>query len=259
VGDLIRMLVQPVLRDPALILAFEGWNDAGQAATSALRYVDASLHTAPLADVDPDEFYDFTVRRPQVVRGEGGRRRIVWPANAFRYGSVGPSRELVTGCCIEPHVRWRRFCEVVADLAESLAIRRAVLIGAFQTDVIYSQPVRVTGFATDPVELDRLGVSKSDYEGPTGIVGVLTSHLEDRGLSVLSLWAGLPHYINVAPNPRGSLALIQALTRHLGFRLDEGPLRAGAAEFEQKISRLVAADAELADYVKELKRREFAQ
>jgi hypothetical protein len=253
------MLVQPVLRDPALILAFEGWNDAGQAATSALRYVDAALHTAPLADIDPDEFYDFTVRRPHVVRDERGRRQIVWPTNGFRYGSVGPSRELVTGCCIEPHVRWRRFCEVISGLADSLAVRRAVLIGAFQTDVIYSQPVRVTGFATDPVELERLGVNSSDYEGPTGIVGVLASHLEERGLSVLGLWAGLPHYINVAPNPRGALALIQALTRHLEFRLDEAPLQAGAVEFEHKISRLVAADAELADYVKELKRREFAQ
>lgn len=258
-GNLIRRLVEPLLRDAALVLAFEGWNDAGQAATSALHYVDAALHTAPLADIDPDDFYDFTVRRPHVVHGEGGRRRIAWPANRFRYGSIGPSRELVTGCCIEPHVRWRRFCEAVVDLVEGLGVRRAVLLGAFQTDVIYSQPVRVTGFATDPIELERLGVQGSEYEGPTGIVGVLASHLEERGLSVLSLWAGLPHYINVAPNPRGALALTQVLTRHLEFRLDEGPLQAGAAEFEQKISRLVAADADLADYVKELKRREFAQ
>jgi hypothetical protein len=253
------MQVEPVLRDPSMVLAFEGWNDAGQSATTALRHVDAALHTAPLAEIDTDDFYDFTVRRPCVVLGEGGRRHIVWPTNGFRYGSAGASRELVTGCCVEPHVCWRRFCEVVTSLAERLSVRRVVLLGAYQTDVIYSQPVRVTGFGTDPNELGRLGVQSSEYQGPTGIVGVLAAHLEQQGFSVLSLWVGLPHYINVSPNPRGALALLQTLVRHLDLRVDEETLRTGAAEFEQKVSRLVAADAELSEYVKELKRREFAQ
>jgi len=253
------MHVKPELRDPAMLLAFEGWNDAGEAATLALTFVNSAIHSVPLAELDPEPFYDFTVRRPGVVQLESNVRCIEWPANEFRYGSVDCSRELIVGIGVEPHLHWRAYCDACVRLAKEMGVRRVVLAGAYLADVVYSQPVALTGFASQADALSELGVTGSNYEGPTGIVGVLGDRLQREGISVLSLWAGLPHYIEAAPNPRGALALLQKITQYLDFRIDDGPLRTQAAEFEQEISKAVAGDSELADYVKRLKRREFAQ
>jgi hypothetical protein len=263
VSDSLHLHVEPVLRDPAMILAFGGWNDAGDAATTAVRYVDAGLQTVPLAEIDSEEFFDFTVRRPDVIQrprreGEGRERLIVWPNTEFRYGSLDPARELVTGIGTEPHLKWRSYCDALVALVKQLGVGRVYLLGAYQADVVYSQPVPVTGFATDVDALESLGVTTSDYQGPTGIVGVLAGRLEEEGVPVVSLWAGLPHYINATPNPRGALALVQKLIELLGCRLDEQPLQKSAAEFEERISKLVAADEDLSEYVRQLKRREFA-
>ncbi len=253
------MHVEPELHEPVFALAFAGWNDAGEAATSALRYVDAAIGSAPLADIDAEEYFDFTVRRPEVRRREGDQRVIVWPATRFRYGSLDADREIVTGLGPEPHLRWRSYCDRVVTLARALGVRRVVLLGAYQADVVYSQPVQVTGFASDAGDLKRLAVESSDYQGATGIVGVLGSRFEEEGIPVVSLWAGLPHYINASPNPRGALALVQKLSHYLGFSIDEKPLRAQTSAFEERISKLVSSDSELSEYVKQLKRREFAQ
>ena len=253
------MQVDPVLREPALVLAFAGWNDAGDAATTALRYVEAAIGCVPLADIDPDGFFDFTVRRPEIAGGEGGERVIVWPATRFRYGSMDPEREIVTGLGLEPHLRWRSYCDCVVELARRLAVRCVVLLGAYQADVVYSQPVHVSGFARLAGKVTRLGVETSDYQGATGIVGVLGSRFEEEGISVASFWVGLPHYINASPNPRGALALLQKLTACLEFSIDESSLRARATAFEERISKLVSSDSELSEYVKQLKKREFSQ
>ena len=258
-ADALRIHVEPELHDPVFAIAFAGWNDAGEAATSALRYVDEAIHSAPLADIDAEDFFDFTVRRPEVLRREGNERAIVWPATRFRYGSLDADREIVTGLGLEPHLRWRSYCDRVVALVRSLGVRRAVLLGAYQADVVYSQPVQVTGFASDTEDLKRLAVENSDYQGATGIVGVLGSRLEEEGIPVVSLWAGLPHYINASPNPRGALALVQKLSQCLGFSIDEKPLQAQTSAFEERISKLVSSDSELSEYVKQLKRREFAQ
>jgi predicted ATP-grasp superfamily ATP-dependent carboligase len=138
-------------------------------------------------------------------------------------------------------------------------VKRVVLLGSHLADVVYSQPVQITGVASNPALLERLGVQASTYQGPTGILGVLADRFNRDGLDVLSLWAGLPHYINARPNPRGALALVQAVSEALGIRFDLDPLSRSAAEFEERISNLVAQDPELRDYVKQLKRREFAQ
>ncbi len=255
----LRIQVQPVLRNSALILAFEGWNDAGGAASSALRFVDEAIQSVPLAEIDPEEYFDFTVTRPDLVLDEDGRRRIRWPAVEFRYGSIDAVRELVTGTGDEPHLRWNSFCGGVAELCADLGLRRVVLLGSYLADVVYSRPVQVSGFATHPDELKGIGVSSSGYQGTTGIVGVLSERLEREGANVVSLWAALPHYIDLSPNPRGALALLQKLCQLLDIRVDESPLRKQAADFEERISQLVANDSELAAYVKQLKRREFAQ
>jgi proteasome assembly chaperone (PAC2) family protein len=259
--DPLRSFVKPRLTDPVMLLAFEGFNDAGEAATSALQFLNRSLRAVPLAEIDGEEFYDFTVRRPSVVLEQSRARRVVWPSNDFRYGSLSTrsgEREVVTLVGIEPHLRWRRFSERVLAYAEELGVRQVVLLGAYLADVVYSQPVKVTGFASNPDDLAKLGVEGSSYEGPTGIVGVLGERFQSRGMRVASFWAGLPHYINAAPNPRGALALLEVLQRSLGFELDLEPLDKLAGEFEERISRLVSDDPELAEYVRQLKKREFA-
>ena len=259
VDESLRMHVQPELRDPALVLAFKGWNDAGQAASLALDFIGQSIQSVPLADIDPEEFYDFTVERPVVSITVEDERVINWPETHFRYGPVEGDRELIIAVGVEPHLRWRRYCESVVGLALDSGVERVVLLGAYLADVVYSQPVALTGFSTDPAILPKLSVNSSRYQGPTGIVGVLADAFEQEGLSVTNLWAGLPHYIDTTPNPRGSLALVQKLSECLGFRIDESPLRQEAAEYEEKISAMVSSDNELLEYVRQLKRREFAQ
>lgn len=258
-ADVLRLHVQPDLRDTSLLLAFEGWNDAGEAASSAARFLADAMQGAPLAELDPEEFYDFTVNRPRVRQGAGGARLLEWPSVGFRYGAGCDERALVVGVGPEPHLRWRRFADEVVALAQRFGVRRAVLLGAFLADVVYSRPVRVSGFASKPEWNLRLALEASGYEGPTGIVGVLADRLGREGVEVVSLWAGLPHYIEASPNPRGALALVQKASVFLGMPVDELPLRSAAAEFEERISALVASDPALSEYVRALKKREFAQ
>jgi len=255
----LRMQVRPTLEEPILFLAFEGWNDAGDAASGALRFLDAALCTAPLGEIDPEEYYDFTVWRPAVRQEPSGGRRIEWPSFRLRYGAVAGRGSLITGLGGEPHLHWRSFCDEILTVVKECRVRRALLLGAFMSDVLYSLPVQVTGFSEPPGTLAGLGVEATHYEGPTGIVGVLAERLAAERVEVISLWAGLPHYISVTPNPRGTLALVQATVRILDLPVDQEPLRRQAAEFEGQVSKLVAEDPALAEYVRQLKRREFAQ
>ena len=254
----LRFQVHPALDDPVLVLAFGGWSDASEAATSALGFLNDAMQSVALAELDPEDFYDFTVARPHVEQEEDGERRIVWPSTEFRFGHLA-GVELVTGLGSEPHLRWRTFCDTVATLAEGVHAHRVVMLGAFLSDVVYSRPVEVTGFATDPAELERLGVGHSSYEGPTGILGVLGDRLARDGRDVLSLWACLPHYLNTTPNPRGALALVDKVSAYLGIRVDDAELRTEAEDFEKRVSEIVAADPELSEYVRQLKKRDFAQ
>jgi hypothetical protein len=259
VNDALRFFVRPDLRDAALLLSFEGWNDAGEAASSAVHFVKESIRAVPLGEIDCEQFFDFTVARPTLCVREGRPRSVEWPHVPFSYGAVDATRELVVSCGVEPHLRWRAFVDVCLGLVRALGLRRVVLLGAHLADVVYSRPVGVTGFASDPSLLERIGVAPSGYEGPTGIVGVLGDHFEREGLEVVSLWAGLPHYISAAPNPRGALALVQKVIELLDIKLDTEGLEREAARFEQKVSDLVSNDPELLEYVRQLKKREFAQ
>lgn len=258
-ADALRMHVLPSLHDPALVLAFGGWNDAGEAATGAARFVAETLGAVPLAEIDGEDFYDFTVRRPVVHLDSAARRRIEWPRNEFLLASLDADREIVIGIGSEPHLRWGAFTDHVERLADQIGARRVLLLGAFLADVVYSRPVGLTGFASSPDMLDKLSVPISTYQGPTGIVAVVADRLMRSGRDVVSVWAGLPHYVSVSPNPRGALALVEKLREFLGADLDDTPLRVAAAEFEERVSALVAADPEISEYVRQLKRREFAQ
>jgi proteasome assembly chaperone (PAC2) family protein len=259
VSDPLHFFVRPDLRGTALLLALEGWNDAGVAASSAVRFLEQAIRAVPLAEIDSEEFLDFTVARPQVRLEHGESRVIEWPHTRFVYGAIDPTREIVLGWGIEPHLRWRAFAETCVRFAATLGVERVVLLGAYLADVVYSRPVGVTGFATDPKLLEDLDVQRSHYEGPTGIVGVLAERFRAEGFQLVSLWAGLPHYITASPNPRGQLALVQKVMQLLDVKLDTEGLEREAALFEERISALVAGDPELAEYVRQLKKREFAQ
>ena len=257
--EALHFHVRPRLRNASLLLAFEGWNDAGEAATTAARYVESQLHAVPLAEIDGEDFFDFTVRRPEISVQEGVMKELVWPRNTFSYASVGADSDLVIGVCIEPHLHWRHFADAVVTLVRELRIQRVALLGGFLADVLYSLPVRVTCVASSAEVFGKLGVEPARYEGPTGISGVLGHSLREAGYDVAAFWAALPHYIRVSPNPRGSLALLEALRSYVGLRLDLAPLQRAAAECEERVSAMVSADPELTEYVKQLKRREFAQ
>lgn len=258
-GDPLRLEVQPRLPDATLVLAFDGWNDAGESATAAARFLEDAVACAPLGVIESEEYYDFTVRRPAVTLGEGGVREIRWPDFRFRYGAIPGRCELVVGTGGEPHLRWSSFCDQVVRLTQRVGLRRVILLGAFLADVLYSLPVRVSGFASDPAWIEKLGVAASGYEGPTGIVGVLAERFRREGLEVISLWAGLPHYVNLTPNPRGSLALVQKVGELIDLPMDLHPLENESAEFVEKVADLIQNDPVLAEYIKDLKRRAFAQ
>lgn len=260
----LRFHVRPTLRDPALLLALEGWNDAGEAATTAVRFVAGEIGAAPLAEIDPEQYFDFTVRRPLVRVEDGLTSGLEWPVSAFAYGSApgprgGPTQDLVTCAGVEPHLRWRDWSDHVLRVVDMLGVRRVVLLGAFLGEVLYSRPVEVTAVASDAGLLGELALEPVRYAGPTGMLGVLGQGLRDRGCQVAALWAGLPHYVEVSPNARGSLALLERALPFLGVDLELAQLRNAARECEERISAMVSGDPELTEYVRELKRREFAQ
>jgi proteasome assembly chaperone (PAC2) family protein len=247
-------------REPVVVVAYGGWNDGGESATMALRHLLGELSVSPLARIETEEFLDFTVARPHVrLRDEGGRE-IVWPNHEFFAARLEDQpHDLVLGIGIEPHLRWKQYSALIGELVRSVSARLVVLLGAYLADVIYSQPIQVRTATTDP-ELSRtLNVAPSAYEGPTGIVGVLGESLQRQGIRAVSLWASLPHYVSITPNPRGALALLQRLEEVTGLRLDLSKLREGAAEFDENVSELIASDPQLSAYVRELKKRAFSQ
>ena len=257
--DPLRFEVRPVLREPALVLALEGWNDAGESASTAARWMARALSAVPLAEIDPEEFYDFTARRPEVAVEEGRVERFEWPTTRFLYGAREGAGDLVVGLGVEPHLRWRAWSDEVLRLVRELGVRKVALLGAYLADVLYSRPVGVTAVGGDGELLAQLDLEPVRYAGPTGMIGLLGLRLREAGCQVLSLWAGLPHYIQMSPNARGALALVERAAPFLDLRFDLASLRGAAEECEQRISQLVSVDPELAEYVRELKRREFAQ
>ena len=250
---------QPALRRPILILAFAGWNDAGQAATNAVRFAAEQLTATPFARVDPDDFYDFTVLRPQVRLAEGAQRTIDWNTLEVRAAQVpAVAHDFAFGWGPEPHLKWKAFCTLMLDLVRECDASMVVTLGGYLAEVLYSRPVPVTGFSTEPELLRHLDVGATRYEGPTGIVGVLAEHCRAAGLRHASLWAALPHYIAAAPNPRASLALLLRLCDLVQLPIDLQPLQDAAAAFEQQVTEAINGDPKLSAYVRELKRREFA-
>ena len=241
------------LRAPALICAFKGWNDAADAASTAVTFVGSTLEARRFATIDPEEFYDFQATRPQVRFVEGEARQIVWPAVELYEARVPRApRDLILLVGTEPSMRWRTFTAVIVELAEALGTQLVVTLGALLADVPHTRPVNVTGLASDPVLISRLGLTRTSYEGPTGIVGVLHAACQQAGLPSASLWASVPHYIAATPNPRASLALVRKLEGLVGVAVDASELESAAGEYERQVNAAVQSDPDVVAFVERL-------
>ncbi len=259
----LRINAIPALRDPVLVLAFAGWNDAGQAATGAARFLVNTWSAERSGDIDPEEFYNFSEQRPTIRVIDGLLREIDWPANeCYVHRDQRLARDFVVLVGVEPHLRWRLFADVVIDLVSRCGITLALTLGGLLADVPHTRTVRVTGATTDDSLQERftgLTVSGSRYEGPTGILGVLGDRFRRLGLPTASLWANVPHYINASANPKATVALLERIQAlfDLDFSLDE--LRAAAGRFEEEVSEAVASDADAQAYVRQLEEQADAE
>jgi predicted ATP-grasp superfamily ATP-dependent carboligase len=243
------------LRAPALVCAFKGWNDAGDSATSALTFMGASLEAERFAVIDPEDFVDFQASRPLVKLGDGMVREIEWPEFEVYAARVPRApRDLILLSGPEPAMRWRTFSHTVVDLAEALGVQMVVCLGALLADVPHSRPVSVNAYASDPALVERLGLEPPTYEGPTGIVGVLHEACNSAGIPTASLWAAVPHYVAVAPNPKGALAILRRLEGLVGITVDAMELEDAALEYERQVSRAVELDPDVQAFVERLER-----
>jgi hypothetical protein len=255
VADLerIRWIHRPHARPRAAVVAFSGWGDAGESSTGAVDHLLGTLAVEAVAVIEPDEFYDFTVRRPQVEIVGGDQRQIVWPDTRVSLLAVpGEERELVIVRGEEPHARWKSFAGALVDTFEVLGVEEVVSLGAFIGQVPHTVPVPLVGSGPRPPVLAHHGLLTSGYEGPTGIIGVLNQALLDRGMAGLSLWAAVPHYLSNQPYPPGALALLEKALEILDLPIECPVLRIEAAEFRATVDAAVADSEELAGYVHEL-------
>ncbi len=241
------------LRNPALVCAFKGWNDAADAASSAIEFVGASLHAERFAVIDPEEFYDFQATRPRTKLADGETREIVWPAvELFEARVPKADRDLILMAGSEPSFRWRTFCEIVVELAEVLGTQLFVTLGALLADVPHTRPVSVTGLSSDKALVSRLGLAPSSYEGPTGIVGILHAACQQAGMPSASLWAAVPHYIAATPNPKAALALVRKLEGLVGVVIDAADLESAAGDYERQVNVAVQSDPDVQAFVERL-------
>jgi proteasome assembly chaperone (PAC2) family protein len=255
-ADELRIAHRPTLQTPVLITAFRGWNDGGQGASLAGGYLAKIWNAARFAEIEPEGFFDFQATRPHVSFVEGTTRRIDWPDNAFYHAGVpGLDRDAVLLLGIEPNLRWQTFTGLVTDLAQDLGVDLVITLGSLLADVPHTRPSPVTGGASDPELIEQLGLQRSRYEGPTGIVGVLHDACAQVGLRSVSLWAAVPHYVSLAPSPRAALALCQRLSDILGTEVDTEELDEAAERYSEQVSEAVASDEETAAYVSELEQR----
>jgi proteasome assembly chaperone (PAC2) family protein len=241
------------LRAPALICAFKGWNDAADAASSAIEFVGSALGAERFATIDPEDFYDFQATRPRVKMVDGQAREIVWPAvELFEARVPRAPRDLILMAGSEPSFRWRSFCQLVIELAEVLDTQLVVTLGALLADVPHTRPVSVTGLSSDPALVSRLGLAPSSYEGPTGIVGILHAACQQAGLPSASLWAAVPHYIAATPNPKAALALVRKLEGLVGVAVDGSDLETAAADYDRQVNVAVQSDPDVQAFVERL-------
>lgn len=249
---MIEIADVPELQDPIMVLAFEGWNDAGEAATRAVEYLSELWDAEPVGAIDPEEYYDFQVTRPRAVL-DGGTRHIQWRTTRVLLASpddLGRDVLLVTG--VEPSFRWRSFTREITDLAQEHGVEMIINLGALLADVAHTRPIPVTTSSDDEDTAHRLDLERSHYEGPTGIVGVIADATRQLGIASVSCWAAVPHYVGHAPCPKASDALLGAVEDLLGVPIDHADLEEEGRAWERGVDDLAEGDEEIGEYVSTL-------
>ena len=246
----------PELNKPNFIAAFQGWNDAGQSATTAVRYLIDSWKAQSFAKVDPEEFFSFTDTRPTIRIVDGAERKLTWPSIeffAFEGNTTSPPAILMVGA--EPNLRWKSFCSEVLRLARSLEAQRIFTLGSLVTDSVHTRPAPLTGFSTDPdiqAKLSAHNITRSSYEGPTGIVGVLHDACRNARMPTASVWASTPYYLGGTPNPKTALSLLDMIDEVLALHLNLSELRIVADEFVRQVSAAVGNNDEVQQRIRSL-------
>ncbi len=247
----------PDLRNPVMIAAFEGWNDAGDAATAAVEQLGLTWDATPLTELDPEGFYDFQVTRPTVRLIDGVTRTIDWPTTRLSACRLeGSPSDVILVHGIEPNFRWRAFCDELLKIAVDHQVATVIGLGALLADVPHTRPIQVTGSAHDEETAARLGLARSRYEGPTGISGVFQDACVQAGIPSLSFWASVPHYVSQAPSPKATLALLHRVEEILDIEVPLGTLPNQAAEWETEVSQIASEDEEISEYIRALEERE---
>lgn len=249
----MEILHIPALRSPVMIIAFGGWNDAGEAATGAASHLLGTWSTSLIAQVDPEDFYDFQVNRPMVSIDDSKFRKLTWPTTeAFGIATPQYDFDLVVVKGIEPSMKWKTFAANILDLADDLDVTMILTLGSLLADTPHTRPISVNGSGTHPDIAERLGVEVSRYEGPTGILGVIQEAAQRRGIDAVSLWAAIPHYAAASPSPKATLALINALEDFLSISLPPGDLPDQSQAWEKSVDEMAAEDSEISEYVRQL-------
>ena len=250
------------LRRPILIMAFGGWNDAAESATTATRFLAQAWSAEKFGWVDPEEFYHFGLTRPQVrfKPGSETEREIIWPITEFSVVQAPElARDVIFGVAIEPHLKWKLYCATVLELAQTCQVSLVLTLGALLAEVPHTKAVRLVGAASDPELGARLGIRPTRYEGPTGIVGVLNTTCREQGMATASLWANVPHYVSGIENPKAALALVRRVLGLLNAKVDLSDLEEATAQFEKNLSEIVSRNAKVAAYVKKLEAKNLEE
>lgn len=239
------------LTNPVVVAAFTGWNDAGDAASTAVRTLIETSHAVPLAEIDPEPFTDFATVRPHVTLDAERNRSIVWPTVGV-WGATTPGTDVVLVLGPEPALKWRTFCEQIVVIADRVGARMAFTLGALLADVPHTRRTQVIGTATDPELIDRFDLERSRYEGPTGIVGVLHEALSNNGFPTASLWAAVPGYAAQLPSPRATFALLEKSCTMMGTPAPVAGVASEIADYDAKVAALISDDDDLVTYVSRL-------
>ena len=246
----------PRLTDPVVVVAFEGWNDAGDAATGAVEHLELNWDAKPLAALDPEDYYDFQVNRPTVSLIGGVSRRIEWPTTRISVARPPNSeRDVVLIRGIEPNMRWRGFCDELIAILTELDVQIVVALGAMLADTPHTRPVPVTGSAYDQESARNYGLEASRYEGPTGILGIFQDACVQAGLPAISFWAAVPHYVSQPPAPRATVALLQRVEEVLELNVPLGALPQQAEDWIKTVDEMASEDEEVVEYVRSLEER----
>ena len=246
----------PRLTDAVAVVAFEGWNDAGDAATGAVEHLELIWDATPLAALDPEDYYDFQVNRPTVSLVDGVSRRLEWPTTRISVARPPDGdRHVVLIRGIEPNMRWRSFCDELIELCQDLGVPTVVALGALLADTPHTRPTPVSGSAYDAESAAQWGVETSRYEGPTGILGVFQDACVRAGLPAISFWAAVPHYVSQPPSPRATVALLQRVEEVLELTVPLGALPKQAEDWVTTVDEMASEDEEVVEYVRSLEER----